>query len=237
MKFFNIHNDIFQDATDQKIIQMRLDAYYSGLSRELASQPERVHSVPQRQKEFQSIVDSVVSFAKDLWLFELACGIGFWTEKLQKTARFVFATDICEIALQIARERVVSERVNFTKMDSLNIHMPNRLISGVFGGFWLSHVCRESLSDFFSQLDLQLNTGTQVLFLENEYPDRGRRPFPSIDSKGNTFELRHHMDGSRHFVLKNYFSDEELMVALSHRASKVQIKRLIYYWTLTYEIG
>jgi hypothetical protein len=218
-------------------VQSSLNTYYSQLSEELVVQPERIHAVPQRQQEFQQLVGTAIAFASDLYLVEIACGIGFWTERLKAHARFIHATDICEVALQRARQRVQSDRVRFAPADALAIDLPNDGVTGVFGGFWLSHVKRSSLAGFFAHLHSQLPAGARVLFLENEYPQRHNRPFASIDHDGDTFELRRLRNGSKHLVLKNYFSDNELITALGARVSRVCIERSKYYWSLYYQVS
>ncbi len=217
--------------------QAQLNAYYGKLSCELADQPSRIHAVPQRQQEFQRLVEAVVDFSSDINLFEIACGIGYWTGKFKNTAQFVHATDICETALQLARRRVVSDRVLFSQADAMNLVVQDDGIAGVFGGFWLSHIPHSELRDFFSGLNSQLSRGARVLFVDNEYPLISDRLFSSVEMDGDTYELRSLKDGTQHFVLKNCFTDNELKSALSQKAMKVSIDRSDYYWSLSYEIG
>jgi cyclopropane fatty-acyl-phospholipid synthase-like methyltransferase len=218
------------------VIQARLNNYYRGLSKEIASQPERIHSVPKRQQEFGRLLEKVCLFARGSNVLELACGVGFWTEKMAAHASSIFATDICEEALAIGRQRVTLPHVQFATADAMALKLPELRFSEVFGGFWLSHVKRLLLADFFVRLHSHLRPGTDVLFVENEYPDRQSRPFESVTREGDTYELRRLKDGSEHLVLKNYFSDGELVERLGLRATSIQIERTTYYWSLRYRL-
>lgn len=217
-------------------IQTRLSNYYRGLAKELEAQPERIHSVPKRQQEFEQLVEKACLFARGSNVLELACGVGFWTEKIADHASSIFATDICEEALAIGRQRVTSPVVRFVAADAMALKLPRLHFNRVFGGFWLSHVKRLSLADFFVRLHSHLRSGTDVLFVENEYPDRQSRPFESVTHEGDTYELRRLKDGSKHLVLKNYFSDGELVERLGLRTTSIQIERTTYYWSLRYRL-
>ncbi len=216
--------------------QVRLGNYYRELSKELAARPERIHSVPERQREFAQLVRKSCLFARRSSVLELACGIGFWTEKMAPHASSIFATDICEEALAIARQRISSPIVRFARADAMSLELHELNCNRVFGGFWLSHIKRLSLANFFDRFHRHLSPGTDALFVENEYPDRQSRPFESVTHEGDTYELRRLKDGSEHLVLKNYFTDGELLESLGPRAEGVQIERTAYYWSVRYRL-
>lgn len=226
-----------QRTISDTTIQMRLRAYYRGLSQELALQPERIHSVPKRQEEFNQMVEKACFFSCDANVLELACGVGFWTQKMSAYVSSIYATDICEEALDIGRRRVESTRVQFAVADAMALSLSaQQHFNRVFGGFWLSHIKRELLPAFFQNLHSLLGRGTEMLFVENEYPNRDARPFESVTHKGDTFELRQLKDGSTHFVLKNYFTDRELMDSLGPQTINAQIERTAFYWSLRYQV-
>lgn len=210
-------------------------AYYSMLAKGLAGKPSRVHSIPQRLHEFQEIQRQVIAFSDGRSILELACGIGFWTERMCEVAKFIYATDISETAIELARKRVSSSKAVFEVQNALSLRMPNNEVDAVFGGFWLSHIRRCELQRFFACLNTLLPNGARTLFVENEYPTRASRPFSCIDIAGDTYESRRLEDGSEHAVLKNYFTDSELLEAVSDSAVEIEIIRFEYYWTLTYK--
>jgi len=55
-------------------------------------------------------------------VLELGCGTGCFTESIVKSAKHVFATDLSEELLEIARKRLSSlERISFQKENCMNI--------------------------------------------------------------------------------------------------------------------
>lgn len=230
----SVHNNQMTNVSNYD--QLQLNDYYSQLAPELAQQPTRIHAVPERQYELQNLIALALKFSIEQNLLELACGIGFWTEKLAKSARAILAIDICESTLRLAEQRVISNCVRFARADALNLSIENTGITAVFSGFFLSHLRRNALKGFFSQIDSQLDNGVRVLFFENTFPRSCMRRYRCIDVESNTFEFRCLGNGDEHLILKNDFTDSELMAALSPRASKVRVERGIYYWSLSYEI-
>src|SRR6266480_1914240 len=56
-----------------------------------------------------------IFFGKEV--LEIACGTGYWTERISQTAKFIFASDINESMLAIARSRSYPGNVLFSLED------------------------------------------------------------------------------------------------------------------------
>lgn len=214
-------------------VQQGLCQYYAALATELEHEPWRMHGVAARQRELDALTQDCVDFAAGSRVLEIACGVGFWTKRIASSAVDVCATDISEATIRVARRRVDMPNVRFAIQDARNLGATAFACDRVFGGFFLSHLRRQSLPGFFAGLHRQLRPATAVLFFDNAIADRTLRTVHSIDAAGNTFEWRSLRSGW-YRVLKNCLSDEELKVALQGHAIHVKIARGEFYWALSY---
>lgn len=82
--------------------------------------------------------------------------------------------------------------------------------SGAFAGLWLSHVPKQRLKEFFTSLHQCLRPGARVILIDNSAIQCDRFPITSSDENGNSFQTRELESGSRHQVLKNFPTLEEL---------------------------
>lgn len=233
----NNPNDI--DIFENLIHSKKLDqfSYYDKLAYELSVNPKRIHAVPERQKEFKKLTTTVCNLFENIPVLELACGIGYWTEKLLKKSSFVYATDISSRAIGIVKNRVISNKVNFSQADARIIELMNINIKGIFSGFFLSHLKRHELKRFFENLHNQTPAGTTILFVDNQYSRYDNRRYKSRTIDGNTYELRPLQDNSLQIVVKNSFTDTELKSTLGPKAHNVNIVRTKYFLSLSYFVG
>ena len=93
------------------------------------------------------------------------------------------------------------------------------MIQGEFdyglANFWFSHIPRNRIESFLQSFHERLGSGTQVFIADNVYvPGRGGELITPTDSE-DTYKRRELADGSKHEILKNYFSYEELNEDLS----------------------
>lgn len=229
--------DIFENLIHSK--ELDQFSYYDKLAYELSVNPKRTHAVPERQKEFKKLTATVCNLFENIPVLELACGIGYWTEKLLKESSFVYATDISSMAIEIVRNRVISNKVDFFQADARIIELMNMNINikGIFSGFFLSHLKRHELKNFFENLHNQIPAGTTILFVDNQYYRDDNRRYKSRTIDGDTYELRLLQDNSLHIVVKNSFTDKELKSTLGIKASSVNIVRTKYFLSLNYFVG
>jgi ubiquinone/menaquinone biosynthesis C-methylase UbiE len=217
--------------------QRALSRYYGGLAAEFARVPARIHAVPLRQTELQHCIADVARHATDRVVLELACGVGFWTRVLATNARWVIATDVLPDCVSIARRMVGGANVRFVAMDATQMASKGAGIDAVFAGFWLSHLHRQRFPAVCRELTRRLPAGTSVLFIENEYPERHLRPFETVSTDGDTYEVRSLRDGSKHLVLKNYWNDDELSHALKAHTTSLSVRRSAYYYSVSFSVA
>ena len=116
-----------------------LIAYYH----ERASEYDKIYARPERQEALQEVNSFLEKLFDGKEVLEVACGTGYWTEKLSTKAKRVLATDINEAVLDIAKCRDYFNRnVEIKNMDIFRISEPRKYES-LFGGFIWSHILHE----------------------------------------------------------------------------------------------
>jgi ubiquinone/menaquinone biosynthesis C-methylase UbiE len=212
-------------------VEASMVSYYADRAKEY----ERIYHKPERQGDLRQLRSFVESTFADTDVFELACGTGYWTEILSRSAASVFATDINEEVLAVARSKPIDiKRVTFQRGDAYALPtFPQRFTAG-FSGFWWSHVPKTRLHGFLRGFHRVLSPGARVVFIDNAYVDGSSTPISRTDEHGDTYQIRRLDDGSTHEVLKNFPTVSELRAAVEDLASDVRVEFLDYYWILSY---
>lgn len=206
--------------------------YYSDRAKEY----EKIYLKPERQNDLRQITEILQKIFEDKHVFEIACGTGYWTERIAKTAKTILATDINDPVIEIAKSKTYSTaQVVFQKADifSLPAHIK---YENLFGGFIWSHVKLQDLDHFLNSIGNVIGKGGIAVFIDNNYVEGSNLPITDIDSNGNTFQTRQLEDGSVYKVLKNFATEQFIRQILKDKATDVNITCLKYYWILTYKI-
>src|SRR5687767_9901285 len=88
--------------------------YYSDRAKEY----EKIYSRPERQHDLPRASDMLKQIFAGKQVLEIACGTGYWTERIAKTAKSILATDINESVIEIARAKNYSPAaVSFQTID------------------------------------------------------------------------------------------------------------------------
>ena len=212
-------------------IEASMASYYA----ERAQEYERIYHKPGRQDDLRHLRSFVERTFADADVFELACGTGYWTEILSRTAASVVATDINEEVLEIARSKPIDIRkTTFRIADAY--HLPDFAHSFTSGlsVFWWSHVPKARLRGFLRGFHRIFAPGARIVFIENCYVEGSSTPISRTDENGDTYQLRRLDDGSTHEVLKNFPKESELRAAVEDLGLDVQVEFLEYYWILSY---
>ena len=208
-----------------------LSTYYNDRAREY----DKVYEIPDEQED---LIKSAVLFQNifaDKSVLEIACGTGYWTEKISKTANSIFATDINEIVIDIARTRKFNSNVVFQVAD-MNCLSIDKKFDGLFGGFIWSHILLQDLDNFLLRLKDLLNENAKIAFIDSkqvEGTNHDRKRITRIDQYGNTFQTRTLENGTTHEVLKNFPSKQFLTDKLHQISTEVEIIELEHYWIAT----
>ncbi len=104
---------------------------------------------------------------------ELACGTGWWTERLARTADRLTCIDASPETIEINRARLSTAGLPLPHYDVADLFewRPDVKFDGVFFSFWLSHVPAERFAPFWSSVAAALQPGGRVFFIDS-LPDQ-----------------------------------------------------------------
>ena len=192
---------------------------------------------PARRAEQRQLAAAMRSALGGRRVLEIACGTGYWTAKLAPVARAVTAVDASAAMLARARaRRLPPGRVELVAGDAFALDAVPGHFDGGLAAFWLSHMPRAALDAFLDRFHARLEPGAAV-FLADNVPVAGvggELVGAGEAGGGDTYKLRRLADGSRHRVLKNYFSDDELAALLAPRSDALALHRGDCFWWASY---
>jgi len=211
------------------------DSALAGYYARRAQEYERIFQKPERQGDLRALRSFVVEAFAGRHVLEIACGTGYWTQALARSAASVTAIDINDEVLEIARAKpIVGDKVVLQRADAYALPVFPQPFSGGLAGFWWSHVPKARLRSFLIGLHRALAPGATMVFIDNAYVEGSSTPVSRRDADGNTYQRRTLDDGSVHEVLKNFPTEEELRRTVDGLASNVRVGFLPHFWILTY---
>ena len=200
-----------------------------------AAEYERIYEKAERQEDLRWLRDFVERAFAGAHVFEAACGTGYWTEVVARSAASVVAVDINEEVLAIARFKPIdTRRTMMLRADAYALPLRPQRFTGGLAAFWWSHVPKAKLHDFLRGFHRIFSPGARVVFIDNAYVEGSSTPISRTDEHGDTYQQRGLDDGSRHEVLKNFPTESELRAAVHGMATEVRVELLRYYWVLSY---
>jgi len=210
-----------------------MEHYYS----KRAAEYEQIYQKPERQHELEWLRGRIPAIFRDRTVLEVACGTGYWTQYIARTAAKVHACDINDSVLEIAREKPIPKgRVNFFKADAVSLEGVPAGCDAAFAGFWWSHVKKSELAKFVQNLASKLEPGAVVAILDNQYAEGSSTAILRRDAEGNTYQMRKLANGEEYEVLKNFPGAAELAEALRPVAREAHLESLAYYWLLVFTL-
>ncbi len=134
-----------------KSISMSIESSMVGYYADRANEYERIYRKPERQEDLNRLREYVKEVFTGAKVFEVACGTGYWTEIIARSAESVFATDINEEVLSVARSKPIdTRRVDLCKADAYDLPVVARRFDRGFSGFWWSHIPKASIRQCFA---------------------------------------------------------------------------------------
>lgn len=154
-------------------------------------------------------------------LLDIACGTGRWTVRFATNPRVtsVTAFDQAPEMLEQTRARLAAagREVTLAQGDAYALPFAAGAFNSCFFGFFLSHVPAARLPDFFGEVRRVLRPGGALLLFDSA--------LPAGAADGATVQVQERplKDGSRHRVLKVYYTPESLRAALMLAATSESI--------------
>lgn len=204
-------------------------AYYA----ERAKEYEKIYEKPERQAELAGMGKLLQNLFAGKDVFEIACGTGYWTQRIAQTAKSVFATDINAPVIDIAKaKKYEKDNVNFAVADIFSYTI--QPYESLFAGFMWSHIKLQELDRFIDAVHTFVKPGGLVVFIDNNYVADSSRPVIRTDEQGNTYQRRILENGSTYSVIKNFPAKGFLYGKLEGKASDIKFTSMQYYWVLSY---
>ncbi len=201
-----------------------------------ASEYDKVYQKPERQKNLRELESIHETIFKGLNILEIACGTGYWTQFIAKSAHSILATDYNSEVIKIAKSRNYYEcKISFMQSDAYSLENINGSFSGGYCGFWWSHIPRSRTEEFLYKFHSKLLPGSKVVMIDNRYVEGSSTPISRTSDTGDTYQLRKLEDGSEHEVLKNFPSEEELIETFKGTSFEFKVVLLDYFWLITYK--
>jgi SAM-dependent methyltransferase len=208
-----------------------LEKYYA----DRAGEYDRVYLKPERQPDLRKLELLLGQEFDGLDVLEIACGTGYWTQFIARSAGKILAIDYNPETIRIARNRYYGKcAMEFEKADAYVLGGVRNGFTGGFCGFWWSHISKDRKLKFLEKFHSHLATGARVIMIDNRYVEGSSTPISRRDAQGNTFQMRKLEDGTVHEILKNFPSKLEIENDLSGLAREIQITFFDYYWLVSY---
>lgn len=201
--------------------------------RDRAKEYDKVYLNPPEQDDLLTAANLFQSLFSQKTVLEIACGTGYWTEKIAQTAASVDATDINEQVIDIAKERPIRGNVAFSIADLYNLMPGDNPYDGLFGGFIWSHILLQDLDRLIDRWTGFLKEDGMMVFIDSnpvENTPHDQRKITKTDEYGNTYQTRTLENGTRHRVLKNFPTREFLFQKLSRAGADIEVVNLTHYW-------
>lgn len=208
-----------------------LTSYYNDRAKEY----DKVYQILEEQDDLRIASNIFHTFFAGKSVLEIACGTGYWTEQISHVAKSVWATDINESVLDIAKAREYKCPVTLQVADMNNL-ATDQLFDALFGGFIWSHILLQDLDGLLDNLKERLVPHSHIAFIDSKLvPGSFHNPkrITRTDEMGNTFQTRHLENGTTFEVLKNFPTRRFLLDKLSRIATDIEIIDLDYYWIVT----
>lgn len=155
---------------------------------------------------------------------EIACGPGFWTNFVSKTAVSILATDYNQTTLDQARQKPLNwQKIRLKTADAYNLTPLAETFEAAYAVDWFAHVPRSRIHHFLTSLHGQLEAEATVVFVD-QLPG-AHSVTDNFDDEGNHLQMRTLSDGSTYRVIKHFMDDAEISDIFSRYSRQIEISR------------
>ncbi len=190
---------------------------------------------PVRQAEQTILADAMRTVLAGRRVLEVACGTGYWTERLADAAASILATDISSATLEVARAKQVPN-VSWEEADVWSLERTSGDFDGGLANFWFSHLPRRRVGEFLGKFHARLARPAAVFMADNIYLPGVGGELVTHAGEEDTYKRRVLEDGSQHEVLKNYYNAAELEKIFKPSARNFRVQSGQCFWWISYEL-
>ena len=189
------------------------------------------------QAELTEMIDAAKKTLADRRILEIACGTGYWTEKVAEVAEHITATDVSPVALAEAKKKNLDPaKVRFQETDAFDLTATSGKFDAGLACFWFSHVPKARIDEFLAGFHSRLGKGSLVFMADNTFEEGRGGEFIREEGAQDTFKIRTLSDGSKHKVLKNYYDEDQLKSILSPLSKNLTIHTGKWFWWVSYQV-
>lgn len=190
---------------------------------------------PERRRELQTVERIVSREFVGKRVLEVACGSGYWTQLLSPVAEHITAIDGSDEMLDIAQAKnYLKPNVTFARWDAFELTQMRGEFDAALAGFWLSHVPRRRAHEFLAGLHARLKSGSVVLMCDNNLVEGMGGEIIHQPDSDDTYKRRTLSDGTRHVIVKNYFTESDLRDLFAPYAADINVQVGQWYWYVVY---
>jgi len=186
---------------------------------------------PHGDREIASALEKLNLLLPVGHVLELACGTGWWTQWLARSASLVTAVDAAPEMLALNRERVAQSNVRYEQADLFSWR-PHEQYDLVFFAFWLSHVPEDRFEGFWRLVEEALAPHGRFFFIDElrnrpdlqhpdvkhpdlQHPDGAHPDLQHEEELGGGMVNRSLKDGRTFRAVKIYHDPTELQRRLA----------------------
>jgi len=173
--------------------------------------------------EIAEVATALERFAPRGRVLELACGTGWWTERLVRHATHITAVDSSPEVLAINRARMDGSPIDYVQAD-LFTWRPTLRYDVVFFSFWLSHVPPERFVEFWAMVRTALAPGGRVFFIDSLYSHMATAVDQALPATQVTTSRRRLNDGQEFHIVKVFYGPDDLVHQLSDLSWHAQVR-------------
>ena len=117
-----------------------------------ATEYERIYyhpADPERQREIDELGEEMADLFREKRVLEVACGTGYWTEIIARTAASIVAVDMAEETLAETKSKNIDPtKASFRIADAYNLGSLEGTFDAGLANFWFSHIPKNRIEEF-----------------------------------------------------------------------------------------
>jgi len=207
-----------------------LEEYY----RHRASEYEQIYYREDAicQAELKTAAECLARLVEGKTVLELACGTGYWTEIMSRSALSITASDMAPEMLAEAQKKDYGCSVSFVEADMFRHSFGENCFDIVVLGFWFSHQPRQAYEALFDVVEKPLKRDGRIWMIDNNPVAEGPPTLSRTDEHGNNYKRRKVRNGESYMILKNYFERADLESIFRPRFAIESLVHQQYYWSI-----